>query len=78
MALSDAQILEEYREGRDTVLQAISAGDSYIKIKIRNREWEASDPIKVLEWCEKKIIWYENRANAKAGKSRNNYARLRR
>ena len=78
MALTDAQILEEYREGRDTVLQAISAGDSFIEIEIRNRRWKASDPMKVLEWCEKMIIRYENRANAKAKKSRNNYARLRR
>ena len=77
MTLSDAAVLIEYQEGRDAILQAISAGESYIEIEIRNRRWKASDPMKVLAWCEKMILVYENRANVKAKRSRNNYARLR-
>lgn len=78
MALTDTAILLEYREARDTLVEAISAGESYIEIEIRNRRWKQADTVKLLAFVEKQITYYENRINNAAGRSRNNYARIKR
>jgi hypothetical protein len=75
-SLSDAEILEQYKLARDTIVTALADGSSTIEYQIGSRRVKRTDPAAALREIERLIAYYEQRGNLGSGRARN-YAELR-
>lgn len=69
MSDSDTTVLEQYRLARDKLIAEIIAGTSVVRLMIRGREVETSDPQRTLEFVEREIEKYERRTASNRGRT---------
>lgn len=69
MSDSNATVLENYRLARDVLIAEIAAGTSVVRLVIRGREVETSDPQKTLAFIEEQILRYERLTASNRGRT---------
>jgi hypothetical protein len=77
MALSNAEILEDYLLKRDALVNAIDTVGGVVEIEIRGKRVKLENSSMSLEFVERQIRYYTALVNSASGNARN-YARLKR
>lgn len=78
MALTNAEILEQYKLARDAVLGAIADGAPVVRYRIGNREVQKDATHSLLESLEEMIDKYEGKDNVATHGRAKTLARFRR
>ena len=73
-SLSDAEILEQYKLARDTIVAAIVDGTGTVEYQIGSRRVRRTDTTAALREIERLIQYYETRTNATSGRARNQFS----
>ena len=77
-ALTDTEILEQYKLARDAIVTAIRLGQDVIEYQVMSQRRRSADPVAELRLIETQIAVYEQRIqSATTGRARN-YARMNR
>lgn len=74
-ALTDSEILTQYKLARDALVVAIEDGANVVEYQIGSRRKRVSDPIAELKLVESMITRYQSRIDGAAGRARN-FAKL--
>jgi hypothetical protein len=73
-ALTDSEILEQYKLARDAIVMAIAEGRSVIEYQVMSQRRKSTDPVAALRVVESQIAFYDqkvaNAASAAGGGSR--------
>ena len=70
-SLSDAEILEQYKLARDSIVTAIAEGSHAVEYTIGSRRVRRTDPAIALREIERLIAYYAAKGDASRGRARN-------
>jgi hypothetical protein len=76
-SLSDAEILEQYKLARDTLVVAIADGSSVVEYRVGSRMKKTTDPVSALREIERLIAYYQAKADASSYGRARNYVEFR-
>jgi hypothetical protein len=77
-SLSDAEILEQYKVARDSIVTAIAEGNDVVEYQVMSQRRRSTDPAQALRLVEQQIAYYESRVNRTATGRTRNYAQIHR
>ena len=77
-ALSDVEILNQYKLARDSIVLAIAEGNDVVEYQVMSQRRRSTDPAQALRLCEQQIQYYQRLVDdATFGRARN-YVQLAR